>query len=255
MIPNWNARINEFINVFEEKNEEVEDERGDSKDGLVEQISSPTEAQGIGDGSSRRPGLVLFVPLVLGVGKVCFAICCCSGERCLLFVQIDDRYLRQLKTILTWPQSIGFIGGRSNSSLYFVGFQEENLLFLDPHKVQPATTSPHEMPTYFNAPLRHMPISSLITSLAIGFYCKSKGALLTVECFWMWGDWCADEVRDLMSTLSELEKNSDGAPILSFLPEEPVHATTDACTSDGVSSEESTSEIGEPDSDDDWEIL
>lgn len=50
--------------------------------------------------------------------------------------QVNPRYVPQLQTVLTWPHSIGIIGGRPGSSLYFVGTQEQNVLFLDPHETQ-----------------------------------------------------------------------------------------------------------------------
>ena len=36
------------------------------------------------------------------------------------------------------PQSIGVIGGRPNHALYFIGYTEEELIFLDPHTTQAA---------------------------------------------------------------------------------------------------------------------
>jgi Peptidase family C54 len=57
--------------------------------------------------------------------------------RCLsLVLQVNPRYVPQLQTVLTWPHSIGIVGGRPSSSLYFVGYQEENVLLLDPHETQ-----------------------------------------------------------------------------------------------------------------------
>jgi cysteine protease ATG4 len=38
----------------------------------------------------------------------------------------------------TYPQSVGFAGGRPSSSYYFVGSQADDLFYLDPHHVQPA---------------------------------------------------------------------------------------------------------------------
>jgi Peptidase family C54 len=51
-------------------------------------------------------------------------------------MQVNPRYVPQLRTVLTWPHSIGIVGGRPSSSLYFVGFQGDNVLFLDPHETQ-----------------------------------------------------------------------------------------------------------------------
>ena len=48
-------------------------------------------------------------------------------------------YIAQLRAVLTWRQSIGIIGGRPSSSLYFIGFQHEHVLYLDPHEVQPVS--------------------------------------------------------------------------------------------------------------------
>lgn len=38
--------------------------------------------------------------------------------------------------MLTFPQSVGIVGGRPSASLYFVGFQDSNIMYLDPHEVQ-----------------------------------------------------------------------------------------------------------------------
>lgn len=50
--------------------------------------------------------------------------------------QVDARYICQLRVMLTWRQSIGIVGGRPGASLYFIGFQNEHVLYLDPHEVQ-----------------------------------------------------------------------------------------------------------------------
>lgn len=50
--------------------------------------------------------------------------------------QINPRYCAQLQQVLTWPQSTGIVGGRPSSSLYFIGFQDQHVLYLDPHEVQ-----------------------------------------------------------------------------------------------------------------------
>ena len=51
-------------------------------------------------------------------------------------MQINERYVPQLQQVLTWPQSIGIVGGRPSSSLYFVGCQHDQVIYLDPHQAQ-----------------------------------------------------------------------------------------------------------------------
>lgn len=50
--------------------------------------------------------------------------------------QVNERYPPQLSTILSFPQSVGIVGGRPGASLYFVGVQGGAVLYLDPHEVQ-----------------------------------------------------------------------------------------------------------------------
>ena len=55
--------------------------------------------------------------------------------------QVNSVYIAQLQAVLTWRQSIGIVGGRPSSSLYFIGYQHEHVLYLDPHEVQPVSES------------------------------------------------------------------------------------------------------------------
>ncbi|KAK9804481.1 hypothetical protein WJX73_007788 [Symbiochloris irregularis] len=129
-------------------------------------------------GSSK--GLLLFVPLVLGTGKT-----------------LNARYIPQLQQVLQWQQSAGIVGGRPGSSLYFVGCQDQNVLFLDPHTLQQVVTQDSELGTYFCDQLRCMPLANMDPSLALGFYCSG-----------------ADDFADLCQRLSALERQSGGAPLL-----------------------------------------
>lgn len=51
---------------------------------------------------------------------------------------VNPVYYDTLKTLYTWPQSVGIAGGRPSSSYYFVGSQADNLFYLDPHHARPA---------------------------------------------------------------------------------------------------------------------
>jgi hypothetical protein len=54
----------------------------------------------------------------------------------LVPLQVDERYLPQLAAVLSFPQSVGIVGGRPGASLYFLGAQGTAVLYLDPHEVQ-----------------------------------------------------------------------------------------------------------------------
>lgn len=51
-------------------------------------------------------------------------------------VQVNPCYIPQIQEVLRWPQSAGIVGGRPDSSLFFIGVQDQNVLYLDPHEIQ-----------------------------------------------------------------------------------------------------------------------
>ncbi|KAI0353215.1 hypothetical protein OH77DRAFT_1554187 [Trametes cingulata] len=51
---------------------------------------------------------------------------------------VNPLYYNTIKTLYTFPQSVGIAGGRPSSSYYFVGSQADNLFYLDPHHARPA---------------------------------------------------------------------------------------------------------------------
>ncbi|KAJ5067166.1 cysteine protease atg4 [Anaeramoeba ignava] len=79
-----------------------------------------------------------------------------------------------------FPQSVGFIGGYKNSGLYFFGYQEENLFFLDPHQVQTKVNgmlnSDFQFPTNSYKPpfLPRIKFSQLDPCLSVGFLCQTR---------------------------------------------------------------------------------
>uniref|UniRef100_A0A8C4Q606 Cysteine protease n=1 Tax=Eptatretus burgeri TaxID=7764 RepID=A0A8C4Q606_EPTBU len=124
--------------------------------------------QGASYRSSWRP-LLLLVPLRLGL------------------TDVNTAYISSLKACLTSPYSLGFIGGQPNSAHYFIGFVGEELLFLDPHTVQPAVDVSDddmmgETGEMTNAdcsyhcmhPPCRMDMSQLDPSIALGFFCCTE---------------------------------------------------------------------------------
>ncbi|GMH40122.1 hypothetical protein BSKO_08026 [Bryopsis sp. KO-2023] len=190
------ARMNEYFAAFQEENGAASDcpQGKDSvSDGCPAAASYSRNDSSITDweltdhnvGGSfsvapqGKPGLVVLMPLVLGIEKV------------------HEKYLPQLRAVMEWPQSLGIVGGRPSSSLYFIGYQGENIIYLDPHDDQEvALTGNYE--SYFCRDLRHMPISSIDPSLTIGFYCESPESL-----------------QDLVYRLERLEQDvSQGVPLV-----------------------------------------
>ena len=62
--------------------------------------------------------VILIIPVRLGVDK------------------LHESYVEPLSKLFTMPQTLGIFGGRPRQSLYFVGMQGQDVLFLDPHVVQ-----------------------------------------------------------------------------------------------------------------------
>jgi cysteine protease ATG4 len=51
---------------------------------------------------------------------------------------LNDIYFHSICETLQYPQSVGILGGKPRASYYFVGYQDNQLLYLDPHDIQPA---------------------------------------------------------------------------------------------------------------------
>jgi len=72
------------------------------------------------EGQWERPVLIL-VPVRLGLNN-----------------GVNPIYFKSIKHYFTLPQCVGIAGGRPSSSYYFVGTQNDNLFYIDPHHTKPS---------------------------------------------------------------------------------------------------------------------
>lgn len=85
---------------------------------------------------------------------------------------VNEYYWDDVKRILASKFSVGIAGGRPSSSLYFIGYQGNELLYFDPHTPQPslqsnATNAFYE--TCHTTSFGKLHISGLDPSMLIGF--------------------------------------------------------------------------------------
>ena len=91
--------------------------------------------------------------------------------------KLDEEIYEDIFKVFDIETNIGLIGGKKTRAFYFIGKCNRNLLFLDPHYVQPTiplnkfgTDSIQE--TYRPNDIYYMPINDLSPSFSIGFAIK-----------------------------------------------------------------------------------
>uniref|UniRef100_A0A3Q1J334 Cysteine protease n=1 Tax=Anabas testudineus TaxID=64144 RepID=A0A3Q1J334_ANATE len=121
---------------------------------LSTQNSQPAPASPLPD--SRA--VIILIPVRLG------------GEK------TNPEYFEFAKSILSLEYCIGIIGGKPKQACYFVGFQDDSLIYMDPHYCQSfvdVSTSDFPLQSYHCPSPKKMPFSKMDPSCTIGFYSRS----------------------------------------------------------------------------------
>lgn len=91
--------------------------------------------------------------------------------------ELNQVYIPCIKSLLAQDSCIGIIGGKPKTSLYFIGWQEEKVIYLDPHYCQDAVdTRERNFPiqTFHCLSPRKVSLSKMDPSCTIGFYCRTR---------------------------------------------------------------------------------
>ncbi|KAI1303405.1 Cysteine protease atg4 [Mortierella claussenii] len=122
----------------------------------VEEAATQKKAGGFGH-------LLILVTIRLGIDK------------------LNPIYNDAIKTTFEFPQSLGIAGGRPSSSYYFVGYQGDDLFYLDPHHSRCVVETKdlneytaEDFATYHCETIRKIDINAIDPSMLLAFYCKDR---------------------------------------------------------------------------------
>ncbi|KAG0056500.1 Cysteine protease atg4 [Gryganskiella cystojenkinii] len=95
--------------------------------------------------------------------------------------KLNPIYNDAIKKTLEFPQTLGIAGGRPSSSYYFVGYQGDELFYLDPHHSRCVVETKdlndytvEDLATYHCETIRKIDINAIDPSMLLAFYCRDR---------------------------------------------------------------------------------
>lgn len=123
---------------------------------------------------------------------------------------LNPLYKPALLRTFAIKQSVGVIGGKPSASLYFVGAEDEDVLYLDPHSVQDKVEMRGKFSTssFHCSRIRRMKVDNVDPCLAVAFLCETE-----------------EDFGDLCGELQEIEHKlgPDGRSIISVQESQPSY--------------------------------
>lgn len=110
--------------------------------------------------NSNWSPILIFIPVKLGQDS-----------------RLNPIYKNCLKSFLATETCVGIMGGKPKHSLYFIGFQDDNLIHLDPHLSQEnvdISLEEFDVESFHSKSPRKLPINKMDPSCCLGFLLESE---------------------------------------------------------------------------------